>query len=700
MRTSDQALNSLGDLDWGDVVLGRCVIERRLRADALTSVHLARGREPGEMFTVWAAHSAPIARSERATLVFELELERLARLATPGIPPLIAFGVGETGPVVITARRPGSTLREIIASAPDRSLRLACTVLAGIERVLAELHAQRPPVLHRALTPDRIVLDEEGEVHVLECGFLHALVTAGFVTDRFVAASPQPGYRTPAEIAFPATPAVDAFALATLMFELLTGTLPFAEGSAIDLSRALREQALPIVSPYRDDLGASVDAVFRRAFGVARGEGYPTVQSFAYDLLQALNSEGTARPGPPDEGAPSFDLFGFPEPAPFAVTDTPPALSAQAPDPEVSEVENPTPVPAPLVTPRDDVEPEELPTEFLQVLESASHAAAPLRDDAAAATPGGLATDDDGSAVAPPAHVARRSLPPPPPPPRDSGPPAMPAENASTPEPRDVPETVTPPEGPTPEPAPRAALPHDAPDPSTVASSLAPATLDAARVFAQATRRMAVAAALIAVCLTVCVTTGLVYISRASESLSAALRATATLRATAVPTCPVESRVVRVQVVDASTAVLVEPPASSDAGVEAGAAPDGDGDASVAAMIATTSDVPAESDRPSPREPDRHPRHEVYVRLLTFLRNRVRACVEGVEGTDGQTVTIIPRFSGATGQVVHVHVRGMFAAPPMGPCLEEAVRRFRVAPFPDPIWEPSLIFLRPMNPSP
>ena len=74
---------------------------------------------------------------------------------------------------------------------------------------------------------------------------------------------------------------------------------------------------------------------------------------------------------------------------------------------------------------------------------------------------------------------------------------------------------------------------------------------------------------------------------------------------------------------------------------------------------------------------------------MAALRGPVADCVEGIEA---RSVTLMPRFDGATGAVVHLRLRGIFAEAPMGPCLDEAVRRVRVAPFAAPSWEPSLTF--------
>ncbi len=792
-------------------MLGRCVVERRVWRDRLASVYLARGREPGEVFTVWAAHSAVIARSERAAHVFGLEMERLTLLEHPGIPQIIAFDAAESGPVVISARRPGSSLREVIASGSDRSPKLAAKVLQGLARILEVLHSQSPPVLHRGLIPERVTLDEEGEIHLEECGYLHALVTAGFVTDRTVLGTGQPGYLVPEELAFPATPALDAFALATMLFELLTGKLPFGEVSSAELSLALRGQPLPMVSHHRDDLLGGVDGVFERAFGVSRGEGYPSVQAFARDLLRALDPDVSTRltvPGPDPnaaegEGAnlsiavdpeptPSYGDYGAmlarydarrsgAEPMPderelapddpSAVTPrvtrpgpsvvsvpraelpvnaaplgsskrtlpggsfalppnalgrmSPPSLgesalragptrpAERAPDPDAS---------ISLVDLGADLESDvvsvQRPSSALQTIDDDAIAlssrdlqplANAVREAAGASIPNDIALlADQPTQVAPaPRALARVSLTPPSGRPLSRPAPASSRPQRPTPTPRSP--SSAPPARPTPTPRapstapptraasslpasapPRNSYPSDVPSrlpaPARIPSDLAraPSSLppDASQVFAQSARVLAVSTVIAAVC----VTTGLLYIARASDELAAALRARSSQ-----PSAPALVIPSPTPAVDAGPAPVALPTPTLDAGAPSVVALDAGTSPDVPRAVATAAPVdagsPSAAVRPVGVGPV--PGAPTVARLIAALRAPVADCVEGV---DARSVTMVPRFDGATGAVVHLRLRGIFSEPPMAPCLDEAVRRVRIAPFGAPTWEPSLTF--------
>lgn len=765
LRSSVSVPAISGELKRGEPVLGRCVIDRRLRGDRLTAVYLARGREPGEVFAVWTAHSAVIARSERAAHVFGLEMERLSLLEHPGIPHIVAFDAAETGPVVISARRPGSSLREIIASGSDRSARLGAKVLQGIARILEVLHTQSPPVLHRGLVPERVVLDEEGEVHLEECGYLHSLVTAGFVTDRTVLACGQPGYSLPEEVAFPPTPALDVFSLATMLFELLTGRLPFGEASVSELSVALRREQLPTVSLYRDDLAMGVDAVFERAFGVARGEGYPTVQAFARDLLRALEPDVSTRltlpgteaslPTREDEDALGLSIAVDPEPTPSygdygamlaqldarragtsplpearelaAAPVIPPApavpdFAADAPAPplpsskrtlpggsfalapstlsKLSSARAPAdgashagkviaarppraaptqPFAPPVVVRGADAEPEEISVDALQSFDGDAidlsagdllPIANQIRDGAER---GDLLLADQPTQVSPLPGSGRPARP-------SGGSPLVVARPLATPVPRPLPSASGPPRSassaglvPSRLPVP-GRIPSDLVRPSSVPAPTAP---DASQLFAQAARLLSVSTVIAAVC----VTTGLLYLARASDELTAALRAGTSPPALEIP--PVAPTL------DAGSPRAVGPLAPMDAGAVVALASDvgvpddlGAHRAALAALSPLLAAVP-------PAPPAAVPGGATIFRLMATLRGPVADCVEGV---DARSVTLSPRFDGATGAVVRLRLRGIFVEAPMGPCIEEAVRRVRIAPFAAPSWEPTLTF--------
>jgi hypothetical protein len=79
------------------------------------------------------------------------------------------------------------------------------------------------------------------------------------------------------------------------------------------------------------------------------------------------------------------------------------------------------------------------------------------------------------------------------------------------------------------------------------------------------------------------------------------------------------------------------------------------------------------------------PGDAVRARLSGAMRSGINDCVEGVD--EPRFVTVGVRYDGVTGSVTRVRLHGIFQEPPMGPCIEQVVRRVRAEPFTAPFWD-------------
>jgi hypothetical protein len=96
---------------------------------------------------------------------------------------------------------------------------------------------------------------------------------------------------------------------------------------------------------------------------------------------------------------------------------------------------------------------------------------------------------------------------------------------------------------------------------------------------------------------------------------------------------------------------------------------------------------------PSVERPERrhsHPRAREVNAFIEALTPEVRRCVAA--STRHRRVRIGVVWEGRTGRATEVHVGSAYAAPPVGPCLEEAVRARPITPFTDRDFETSLTF--------
>jgi TolB-like protein/Tfp pilus assembly protein PilF len=150
------------------------------------------------------------------------EAEAAARLSHPNIVTLFDVGRRPEGPYLVLELLRGRTLAERLEAgsmSPPEALRVAVEVAKGV----AHAHAQG--VVHRDLKPANVFLCQDGQVKVLDFGLAHA-----FGQRR--ADGGTPAYMAPEQWAgAPEDERTDVFALGVLLYQMLSGELPFAAGA-------------------------------------------------------------------------------------------------------------------------------------------------------------------------------------------------------------------------------------------------------------------------------------------------------------------------------------------------------------------------------------------------------------------------------------------------------------------------------------
>lgn len=157
---------------------------------------------------------------------FHSERQILARLQHPHIAHLLDGGVTADGkPYLVMEYVAGRTIIEYCDTQRlniAQRLALFLTVCSAVE------HAHRNLVVHRDLKPSNILVDDQGQVKLLDFGIAKALESDGARTAT-AARSYTPGYAAPEQLrGEEVTTSVDVHALGLLLFELLSGERPFA----------------------------------------------------------------------------------------------------------------------------------------------------------------------------------------------------------------------------------------------------------------------------------------------------------------------------------------------------------------------------------------------------------------------------------------------------------------------------------------
>jgi len=236
---------------------------------------------------------------------FQREGQLQAALDHQHIVPVYEAGQTEQGLFLAMRLIDGPTLKDLILKHqldPRRSLR----ILAQVAQALDAAHGAG--LIHRDIKPQNILIERGERVYLADFGLIKAPDEAGRLTGtgQFVGTI---DYVAPEQIqGEPATAASDCYALAGVLYECLTGQVPFPRPTEAAVLHAHMVQPRPRVTEQRPDLPEAIDRVI--AAGMARdpAERPESAGELIKQAVQALASapqgvpggQGTRLSGPPE----------------------------------------------------------------------------------------------------------------------------------------------------------------------------------------------------------------------------------------------------------------------------------------------------------------------------------------------------------------------------------------------------------------
>jgi WD40 repeat protein len=182
----------------------------------------------------------------------------------------------------------GGSLRDLIEQgAVDTE-----TTLHIIEQVAAALYtAHQRHVIHRDIKPDNILLDEDGNAYLADFGIAKDVNQIIHDSSDEETVSGSPAYISPEQITgAPVSPQTDIYGLGIVIYEMLSGELPFAGANLSDLLMKHLNAPLPELRSPHIDLPEAVDAVIRKATEKRPEDRYASVLELSSQLRKLLTS--------------------------------------------------------------------------------------------------------------------------------------------------------------------------------------------------------------------------------------------------------------------------------------------------------------------------------------------------------------------------------------------------------------------------
>jgi eukaryotic-like serine/threonine-protein kinase len=271
--------------------LGRVRIERPIARGAMGSLYAGIDLTTGAAVAVKvmrpaAAHEGPAEQAE-ACARFLQEAENASRLCHPNIVRVQGSGLSLGTAFLVMELLPGADLSRYTNCARLLPEPVALNIAARLAEALA--YAHRQGVVHRDVKPANVMFDPASDTLKLTDFGLARAPAADATRSGMLLGSPV--YMAPELLAGARADArSDLYALAVLLFELLTGRLPFEGRSMGELLRAMATQAPQSVRAVRPDLNAAqaaaLDAVLAPMLSRVAGPSASDGEAWAVALLQ------------------------------------------------------------------------------------------------------------------------------------------------------------------------------------------------------------------------------------------------------------------------------------------------------------------------------------------------------------------------------------------------------------------------------
>ncbi len=173
---------------------------------------------------------------------------------------------------------------------PDRLLPLDRVVEVVFKCTRALDYAYHLGITHRDIKPANILLAAEGDIKISDFGA--ALFTSGEQTRTQVSGIGSPAYMSPQQVReMPLNHQTDIYSLGVVMYQLLTGRLPFQASNNFSMVYQITHVEPPPPSDFRREIPANLDAVVARAMQKDLGARYAGWEEFSHDLAQAFRNK-------------------------------------------------------------------------------------------------------------------------------------------------------------------------------------------------------------------------------------------------------------------------------------------------------------------------------------------------------------------------------------------------------------------------
>lgn len=271
----------------GSKINGRYQVLSELGNGGMAIVYKARDLILDRFVAVKVLRSE-FSRNEEFIKRFHREAESVASLSHPNIVSIYDIGEEDDCYYIVMEYVKGTTLKSLInhyAPLPfEESIYILKQIMSAIE------HAHQNGIVHRDIKPHNILIDEEDHVKVTDFGIAVAMTSATITFTNSIMGSAH--YLSPEQArGGKATFKSDIYSLGIVMFEMLTGDIPFSGNSPVTVALKHLNEVMPRPKDVNPSIPQSLENITMKALAKDPQYRYDQVHEMYDDINTALLPE-------------------------------------------------------------------------------------------------------------------------------------------------------------------------------------------------------------------------------------------------------------------------------------------------------------------------------------------------------------------------------------------------------------------------
>lgn len=224
---------------------------------------------------------------------FHREAQSATSLAHPNIVSIYDVGEEDSIYYIVMEYVEGQTLKQYIQQQLSLHIVDAINIMKQLTSAIS--HAHQNHIVHRDIKPHNILIDREGNVKITDFGIAMAMSATSITQTNSVLGSVH--YLSPEQArGGMANRKSDIYSLGIVMFELLTGRLPFSGESAVSIALKHLQSETPSLRRWNPKIPQSVENIVLKATAKDPFHRYDSVEDMEMDLVTALDPDRIDEP--------------------------------------------------------------------------------------------------------------------------------------------------------------------------------------------------------------------------------------------------------------------------------------------------------------------------------------------------------------------------------------------------------------------